>query len=84
MRFDVERLLEDFALADMTSVDFVDWVETTSHHPVQAANIAVELIEDGTDIIDACVKLYQDDWYGFDSFRMRFCHFYQLVHHLVG
>ena len=79
MSFDLERVFEDYALACECAATQQELVEETTHHPVTAAIEAVELVKAGMTIINAAIKLYQDDWYGYREYGMRFAHFHALV-----
>jgi hypothetical protein len=79
MSFDMERVFDDYALAYECACTRQELVEWTTHHPVTAALEAKKLVQSGTSAIDAAIKLYQDDWYGYREYGVRFCHFYLMV-----
>ena len=83
MSFDVEKIFEDCAMIYECATTRQELVEETTHHPVTAASVAADMVREGYSIIDAAIQLYQDDWYAFDIFGVRFAHFYQMVCYLV-
>ena len=83
MSFDTEKIFEDYAMVDQCAATMEEWVEETTHHPVAAALEAKKLVQSGTSAIDAAIKLYQDDWYGYLEYGVRFYHFYLMVCDLV-
>lgn len=84
MSFDIERVFEDYALVHECACTRQELVEETTHHPVTAARYAADMVKAGTTTaLDAAIRLYQDDWFVYDAFSIRFTHFYRMVCYLV-
>lgn len=83
MYFNIEEIFEDYALTCECATTQQELVEETTHHPVCAALEAAKLVKSGISTTDAAIKLYQDDWYGYHEYGVRFCHFYLMVCDLV-
>lgn len=82
MCFGIERIFEDYEHCENLPSHY-ERMEETTHHPVMAAMIAADMVADGHALLDAAIQLYRDSWYGFDTYHVRFPHFYQMVCHLV-